>query len=91
LDWGANIYAKVIGYNIYGNSAISDPGFNAVILTSPDSPVNLSETVASRTITSITFSWQDGASDGGAPVIDYRINFDQALDDYIIRASGVTD
>jgi len=90
LDWGYNIYARIIGYNIYGNSALSDPGFDAIILTNPDPPVSLAETVDSRSKTSITFSWQDGEEDGGAPVIDYRINFDQALDNYVIRASGIT-
>jgi hypothetical protein len=31
----------------------------------------------------------NGESDGGAPEIDYRINFDQAIGSYIIRASGI--
>lgn len=39
--WGASISAKVIAINIIGNSAVSDPGNGAIILTSPDAPVAL--------------------------------------------------
>jgi hypothetical protein len=41
--------------------------------------VGLTETVANRAATSITFSWTQGASNGGAPVIDYNILSDKAL------------
>jgi hypothetical protein len=90
LNWGSNIYAKVIGYNVYGNSALSDAGSEAIILTKPNAPINVAEIVISRSITSISFDWDNGPSDGGAPVIDYRINFDQALDTFVVRATGVT-
>ncbi len=90
LNWGAKVYAKILGYNIFGNSAVSDEGFDAVILTYPDAPTRLKETAELRTKTSITFSWSDGASDGGSPIIDYRVNFDQSLASYVVRATGVT-
>jgi len=76
LPWGSNIYAKVIAYNIYGDSPISEPGFEAIILTIPDAPVDLAETVTARTQNSITFTWSPGSADGGAPVLDYRISYD---------------
>jgi hypothetical protein len=76
LDWGSNVYAKVIGYNIYGDSAMSQPGYEAIILTVPDSPISLTEVTALRTSTSITFTWSKGAENGGASVIDYRVSFD---------------
>jgi hypothetical protein len=61
---------------VYGNSALSEAGSEAIILTKPDAPINVKEIVLSRSITSISLEWENGPSDGGAPVIDYRINFD---------------
>jgi hypothetical protein len=43
--------------------------------------------VTSRTL--IEFSWSDGASDGGASVIDYRIMWDKTIDIYEILVSNV--
>jgi hypothetical protein len=90
LPWGANVFAKVIAYNIYGDSLTSEPGNEAIILTIPDSPVSLTETVSDRTDNTITFAWSEGATDGGAPVLDYTISFDQASNTYIELDSGVT-
>jgi len=36
----------------------------------------LQEVVSMRTDNSITFVWQAGVKDGGAPVLDYRISYD---------------
>lgn len=71
--WGASIYAKVVAYNIYGYSAESAVGNGAIILTAPDSPLNLAEVISMRAATSITFNWIAGPTNGGAPVIDYAI------------------
>jgi hypothetical protein len=89
LPWGSSIYAKVIAYNVYGDSDESLPGNGAIILTNPDAPVTLVETVASRAATAITFSWTKGAANGGATVLDYRISSDQSIGDWTILASGV--
>jgi len=61
-----------------------------VILTSPDAPVNLAETVVSRTATSVTFTWQLGAANGGSSVIDFRVTYDQAKNEFVVLASGVS-
>ena len=65
-------------YNLYGYSGVSTVGNGAQILTNPDAPLNLKETVASRSASSITFSWELGVANGGAPVLDYVISFDQS-------------
>jgi hypothetical protein len=39
LEWGASIYAKVLAYNVYGDSLISLEGNGAVIVTIPDAPL----------------------------------------------------
>jgi hypothetical protein len=90
LPWGSHVYAKIIAYNIYGDSMTSEPGFEAIILTVPNAPRYLGETVSARTENSITFTYSAGAANGGAPVLDYRISYDQASDTYIELESGVT-
>lgn len=90
LPWGSGIYSKVVAYNLYGDSLESAVGNGAIILTNPDAPVNLAETIASRSATSITFSWEDGAANGGATVLDYRVSTDQSTDTWIILESGIT-
>lgn len=85
--WGSSISAKVIAYNLYGYSDSSVLGNGAVILTYPDAPVSVAETISDRTPTTITFTWSDGSSDGGAAVSDYRITYDQSNDDFIVLAS----
>lgn len=81
----------MIAYNLYGDSLISEPGFEAIILTIPDAPVNLAETVSRRTENSITFTWSPGPADGGAPVLDYRINYDQSTDSYLELDTEITE
>jgi hypothetical protein len=57
LEWGSSIFAKVVAFNIYGDSLNSDAGNGAVIITYADPPVSLVESVSQRAPTSITFSW----------------------------------
>jgi hypothetical protein len=71
LPWGSSVYAKVVAYNLYGNSATSAVGNGAVILTIPDAPLTVAELYSSRTATSLGISWTNGVANGGAPVIDY--------------------
>jgi len=60
LPWGSSIQAKVQAYNFYGYSIESAVGNGAIILTYPDAPINLKETIISRTPTSISFTWSEG-------------------------------
>jgi hypothetical protein len=89
LQWGDEIWAKVIAYNEYGMSEESDAGNGATIYTYPDAPIDLREIVASRTSSSTEIQWDDGASDGGSPIIDYRISWDRGLDEWEYLVSGV--
>jgi len=45
LPWGSEVFAKVIAYNDYGDSLVSEPGSGAIILTVPDKPVDLVEVI----------------------------------------------
>jgi hypothetical protein len=76
LPWGSGVHAKVVAYNLFGDSLESAVGNGAIILTNPDAPVNLDETIASRSATSITLSWELGIENGGSAVLDYRVSTD---------------
>jgi hypothetical protein len=83
LAWGSSVNARVIAYNIYGNSTTSDSGNGAVILTRPAAPTNLIELVSARTSTSVGLTWTTSATNGGAPVIDYTVSYDQATGNWV--------
>ena len=42
LGYGSSVFAKVIAINSYGNSAESEEGNGAVIITAPSEPLSLS-------------------------------------------------
>ena len=76
LDWGSSVWAKVVAYNAYGDSQESDIGNGATIFTMPDPPIQLQEVVAERSASSISISWAEGFNNGGADILDYRVNYD---------------
>lgn len=49
------------------------------MLTAADAPVNLADVPTDTNAYQISMTWQEGAADGGTPVIDYRIYHDQGL------------
>ena len=89
LVWGQSVYAKVIAYNMYGDSDISDAGNGAVIFTFADAPLDLAEDPSKRTASSITVTWSEGANNGGSTVTDYRVSYDKALGVFEELAAGV--
>ena len=89
-NYGAEIYAKVIATNEYGDSAVSELGNGGIMMTNPDSPILVAEDVSLRAATSISLTWSDGPSNGGDLIIDYRIQMAQGDDVYSEVASGVT-
>jgi hypothetical protein len=90
LDWGSSINVKVIAFNLYGDSAESEVGDGAIILTNPDAPVTLIEVYAERSATSLGLSWDEGVENGGSPVIDYTVNYAVGtFGSYVELMSGV--
>lgn len=61
------------------------------MITRPDPPRNFVENLSQRTANSFEFSWQLGESDGGSPVIDFRIYMNADGGEYELIRSGVTD
>jgi len=84
LPWGSSIFAKVYATNLYGNSLVSEIGNGAIILTKPDAPHTLANVPAQTSASRISFTWIKGPADGGTPVLDYRIWYDQANDNWVV-------
>lgn len=55
----------------------------------PDAPIDLAEKIEARSPTTITMVWSDGASDGGSPIIDYRISWDRGIDEWEYLVDGI--
>lgn len=70
------MYAKIVAINIYGESAQSVDGNGAVMIIVPDAPINLKNDPSVTNRYKIKFSWEPGFSDGGTPVLDYRVSYD---------------
>jgi hypothetical protein len=91
LVWGTMIKAKVMATNVFGSSLLDSPsGGDAVITTNPDAPVKLAIDYAITTNAFLGLKWENGASDGGTAVKDYRISWDQGSNDFKVLAESVT-
>jgi hypothetical protein len=91
LTWGSSVYAKLVAYNIYGDSVISGAGNGAVIYTLADAPLDLAEDIQTRTPSSLTITWSEGADNGGNSVIDYQVSYDKAIGVFEVLASNILD
>lgn len=78
LQPGASIFAKVVAVNDIGDSQTSLEGNGAVFVWSyvPDAPIQLSRDPITTTTTQVGLLWNAGASNGGQPILDYRIWYD---------------
>lgn len=84
------MWAKVAAANVYGISDYSEEGDGAIILTVPDAPIELDNNALVTTMSRIGIVWQAGIEDGGTPVIDYRVSWDQGTGTWDIRQSGLS-
>jgi hypothetical protein len=74
----------VSAYNAYGESPLSEVGGGAVIILVPDKPINLQNVPSITMDDRIGLLWEDGANNGGVPILDYEVWYDQSTDDYIM-------
>jgi hypothetical protein len=51
LDWGEEVFAKLVAYNIYGNSALSALSNPTVLMANPDAPITLQNILSLRSFT----------------------------------------
>lgn len=95
LQWGSEIWAYIVAYNAYGDSEPSQIGNGAIVLVVPDAPLNLVEVYAQRDATSLGLDWIESEApggfrtNGGAPVLDYQVSYDQASDDWVVLETQI--
>jgi len=73
LSLGDPVFAEVIAVNAKGSSPESDAGSGATIISKPEKPTALEEQTAQRSASTLGISWTAGASDGGSPVFEFRV------------------
>lgn len=56
----------------------------------PDPPTTLTEDFADRTVSTVGFTWVDGADAGGVPVIDYRVTVTSSDGSLSLVETGLT-
>lgn len=66
------MYAKVIAYNLYGDSELSNDGNGALMVQVPDAPTSMANDLTETTKDQIGITW-NVVNHGGMPVIDHRI------------------
>jgi hypothetical protein len=70
-----SVWIRIVSQNFYGDSIYSDAGNGAVIQLVPDAPINLANDPLTTDDTIIRFTWDEGLSNGGTPVIDFDIYY----------------
>ena len=70
------IYAKIIAYNVYGDSPFSEQGNDGLVKLVPDTPINLANDPTVTTDLRIRFTWTEGLSNGGDEVLDFSVYYD---------------
>lgn len=89
LPWGSSIYVKLTATNIQGTTPESPVGNGATILTFPDSPINFQNVPTITNGYQIGLTWTKGVGEGGTPVIDYRVWYDQAANNWKVLQSNI--
>ena len=77
--------------NEYGNSEISDPGNGGIMVSIPDKPFLVMNDATITSDSKIGIFWFDGATNGGSPIIDYKIMWDQSIGYWVSLVEGLTD
>lgn len=75
--------------NIRGSSLTSADGNGAIILTNPDSPLNLQNDADVTTGSMIGLKWTEGVDNGGSAVIDYKISYTTGANPYVTLDTGI--
>lgn len=76
--------------NLYGDSPFSPSGSGAIMMTTPDAPINLINDLTVTTRSVIKIMWSSGYSNGGSSIIDYRVSFDQSTGIWVVLQESVS-
>ena len=85
-----SVFAKVVAVNHFGDGDPSPAGNGATVVLVPDPPVGLASNAALTSEDRISLAWAQGQSNGGMPVLDFRITFDQSVGNYVTLAEGLS-
>ena len=84
LEWGDQVFAKIIASNWRGSSPESGVSNGVVILSVPDAPINLVNVPAITDGTTIGIEWEIGVEEGGTSVLDYRVSYDEGIGNEVV-------
>lgn len=70
------IRAIIVATNFYGDSFDSESGNQGLVKLIPDAPVDLTNDPVVTDAFKIRFTWSEGPSNGGMPVLDFDIYYD---------------
>ena len=90
MAYGTGVLVKVTAFNSIGDGPASAVGGDAVSAVVPNPPEQLTRNELFTTIEYISLTWSDADFDGGSPVIDYTVSYDQGTGVYQVIAIGVT-
>lgn len=60
-------------------------------MTVPDAPINIQNDIEFTNADRIGIKWDDGAFNGGNPVLDYRITYEQGDGIYSVLQAGLEE
>jgi len=82
---------KVIATNQFGDSDYSPVGSGAIVKLVPSQTLDMTaDEVTSNDIT-IRFTWSTPLEDGGSPIEDYYVYYDEGLaNGYVLLVEGTT-
>jgi hypothetical protein len=75
--------------NAFGFSTAFSNTVEILTAILPDAPINVANNALVTRAGKIGLSWQQGAYDGGSPIIDYRISMKKSPAEYSVLASNV--
>lgn len=90
LPWGSPVIALMSAQNVYGSSASQYASGTAIIVTIPDAPLSLANNPTITNAQRVGITWTAGAANGGTPVLDYSILWDQGTGNWVTRIAGLT-
>ena len=81
-DAGKSYFFKISAINSIGEGELSDP-FLILAASVPDAPIQLLRNDILSTREVVSFTWEQGTGNGGSPIIDYRVSYDQGTGSFV--------
>lgn len=90
LKQGSEYTFKVESRNAFGYSTTFSNEVTILQAQVPDAPVTLANNAAVTASTQVGLTWSAGAFNGGSPIIDYKLSYDQGTGTWTQFADGIT-